>query len=134
MLGDVVLTELASAMKSLMRTTDIVGRIGGDEFSIFMIDIHSKEAARKKAEQLTDAFRHLFDNEKFSIQVTCSIGVAVSPEDGTDFRTLYRHADQALYQAKKQGKNNYVLYDLSLIHISPTAVARPLDLRSAAKA
>lgn len=111
MLGDVVLTELASAMKSLMRTTDIVGRIGGDEFSIFMIDIHSKEAARKKAEQLTDAFRHLFDNEKFSIQVTCSIGVAVSPEDGTDFRTLYRHADQALYQAKKQGKNNYVLYD-----------------------
>lgn len=113
MLGDVVLTEMASAMKSLMRPTDIVGRIGGDEFTIFMIDIPSREAAQKKAEGLAEVFRHLFDNEKFSVQITCSIGVAVSPEDGTDFKTLYKHADQALYQAKTHGKDKYVMYDSS---------------------
>lgn len=111
MLGDVVLTEMASAMKSFMRTTDIVGRIGGDEFVIFMIDIPSRDAARKKAEHLSETIRHLFENEKIPIQVTCSIGVAVSPEDGNDFKTLYRHADQALYQAKIHGKNKYMMYD-----------------------
>lgn len=111
MMGDVVLAEIASAMKSLMRPTDIVGRIGGDEFTVFMKDIPCKEAARKKAEQLSDVFRHLFEHEKFSIQVTCSIGLAVYPEDGTDFKALYKHADQALYQAKTHGKNKYVMYD-----------------------
>lgn len=111
MMGDVVLTEMASAMKSLMRTTDIVGRIGGDEFTIFMKDIPSKDAARKKAERLADVFRHLFENEKFSLQITCSIGVAAYPDDGADFKTLYKHADQALYQAKTHGKNKYVMYN-----------------------
>lgn len=111
MLGDVVLTEAASAMKSFMRSTDIVGRIGGDEFTIFMKDIPSREAAEKKAERLADIFRHLFEHEKFSVSLSCSIGVAVYPEDGHDFKTLYLHADQALYHAKTNGKNKYVMYD-----------------------
>lgn len=111
MVGDVVLSEAALTMKSLMRSTDIVGRIGGDEFTVFMKDIPSKHAAEKKAERLTDSFRHLFEHEKFSVQLSCSIGVAVYPEDGRDFKTLYKHADQALYQAKTNGKNKYVMYD-----------------------
>lgn len=111
MVGDVVLTEAACAMKSLMRATDIVGRIGGDEFIVFMKNIPSGEAAEKKAERLADLFRHMFEHEKYSVQISCSIGVAVYPEGGRDFKTLYRHADQALYHAKTNGKNKYVIYN-----------------------
>ncbi|WP_294147835.1 EAL domain-containing protein [uncultured Clostridium sp.] len=116
MVGDVVLTEAAAAMKSLMRSTDIVGRIGGDEFTVFMKNIPSKKAAEKKAERLADIFRHLFENEKYSVRLSCSIGVAVYPEDGHDFKSLYNHADQALYLAKTSGKNNYVMYDGNQIY------------------
>lgn len=111
MLGDVVLTEMASGMKKLMRKSDIVGRIGGDEFTIFMKNISSSDAAEKKAEELSKMFAHLFENEKQAVQVTCSIGAALYPEDGRDFNSLYQCADRALYQAKKQGKNRYVLYN-----------------------
>lgn len=113
MLGDVVLAEIANGMKKLMRESDIVGRIGGDEFTIFMKNIPSPEAAEKKAQELTEMFRSLFSGEKKSLQVTCSIGVAVSPNDGRDFKTLYNCADQALYQAKSRGKNRYMMYDRS---------------------
>ena len=56
-------------------------------------------------------FAHLFEDEKQEVQVTCSIGIALSPENGKDFNSLYRCADHALYQAKKQGKSRYVLYN-----------------------
>lgn len=111
MLGDIVLTEMAFGMKKIMRESDVVGRIGGDEFTIFMKNISSREDAVRKAEDLSKMFRHLFENEKRSVKITCSIGVALYPDDGTDFQTLYRHADQALYQAKSQGKDGYMVYD-----------------------
>ncbi|MDO4275599.1 MAG: bifunctional diguanylate cyclase/phosphodiesterase [Eubacteriales bacterium] len=111
MLGDTVLKEMAEAMKKTMRADDVVGRIGGDEFTIFMKNIPSREAAKNKAEKLSEVFRHLFEQEKTALQITCSIGVAVYPEDGKDFKTLYKHADQALYHAKHQGKNRYMIYD-----------------------
>lgn len=109
--GDFVLAEIASGMKKIMRRNDIVGRIGGDEFIIFMKDIRSVEEAEKKAEDLLTMLRHLFDNEKSSVKVTCSIGVSIFPKNGRNFKELYAKADQALYQIKGQGKNNYCLYE-----------------------
>lgn len=111
MLGDVVLTEMASGMKKLMQESDIVGRIGGDEFAVFMKNISSSSAAEKKAAELSEMFAQLFQEEKQAVQVTCSIGIALYPENGNDFNSLYQSADHALYQAKKQGKNRYVLYN-----------------------
>lgn len=109
--GDAVLTELAAGMKKLTRQTDVVGRIGGDEFTIFLKDIPSREVAAQKAEQLLSMFRGLFRDDRQMFQISCSIGVSIYPEDGLDFQTLYRSADQALYQAKSQGKNQYVIFD-----------------------
>lgn len=109
--GDAVLSELAAIMKKLTRQTDVVGRIGGDEFMVFLKDIPSVRAAAKKAEELLELFRHLFNDEKQLLEITCSIGVAVYPRDGKDFQSLYHSADQALYQAKNQGKNQYVIFD-----------------------
>lgn len=109
--GDAVLSELAAGMKRLTRQTDVVGRIGGDEFTIFLKNITSKESATEKAGKLLDVFEHLFRDEKQLIEVTCSAGVAIYPDDGEDFQSLYHSADLALYQAKNQGKNQYVLFD-----------------------
>lgn len=109
--GDAVLAELAAGMRKLTRRTDVVGRIGGDEFTIFLKDISSIDAAIQKAEDLTRMFHELFQDDKHKIQVSCSIGAAFYPKDGVDFQSLYQSADLALYQAKKQGKNQYVLYE-----------------------
>ncbi|MCQ5130210.1 diguanylate cyclase [Butyricicoccus faecihominis] len=109
--GDAVLTELAAGMKKLTRRTDTVGRIGGDEFTIFLNNLPSKEVAQDKAGKLLDMFTHLFEGEKSLTEVTCSIGAAIYPDDGTDFQSLYHSADLALYRAKSQGKNQYVLFD-----------------------
>lgn len=109
--GDAVLSELAAGMKKLTRRNDIVGRIGGDEFAILLKNIPSKEMALEKAAQLLDLFQSLFQQGKQPIEVTCSAGVAIYPDDGTDFQSLYHSADLALYEAKSLGKNRYVLYD-----------------------
>ncbi|HBF6739250.1 TPA: diguanylate cyclase, partial [Clostridioides difficile] len=111
MIGDIVLTEMASGMKKIMRDSDVVGRIGGDEFTIFMKNISSVKDAEKKAEELLYMFRHLFQKEKSFLKVTCSIGIAIYPKDGTTFKEIYARADKALYQAKNMGKNNYVIYN-----------------------
>lgn len=111
MIGDMVLAEMATGMKKIMRDTDVVGRIGGDEFTVFMKDIQSLDDVKKKATDLINMFRHLFETEKSPVSVTCSIGIAIYPEDGSSFKDLYVKADQALYQAKSQGKNSYIIYD-----------------------
>ncbi|MCD7992440.1 MAG: GGDEF domain-containing protein [Clostridia bacterium] len=111
MIGDVVLTEIASGMKKLMRESDVVGRIGGDEFMVFMKNITRPEDAEKKAGELLHLFRHLFESEKSSIKVSCSTGIAIYPRDGDAFKEIYKSADKALYRAKSKGKNNYVIYD-----------------------
>lgn len=111
MVGDIVLSEMAAGMKKIMRKQDLVGRIGGDEFAIFMEEISSYEDAKQKAKELVNVFHHLFDQEKKEIEVSCSIGIAIYPEDGDSFNKLYGCADKALYQAKTQGKNGYALFD-----------------------
>ncbi|MCU0077908.1 diguanylate cyclase domain-containing protein [Extibacter muris] len=109
--GDMVLTAMADGMKAIMRKHDIVGRIGGDEFMVFMKDISCADDAVKKAKELTEMFDHLFEDEKNSVSVSSSIGIAVFPGNGETFKNLYSNADRALYQVKKLGKNSYMLYD-----------------------
>ncbi|MBS7008085.1 sensor domain-containing diguanylate cyclase [Anaerostipes sp.] len=110
MTGDTVLSAMASGMKKLMRSSDVVGRIGGDEFTVFMKNISSQKDAEKRGKELLNMFRHLFENDKNPVNITCSIGIAVYPRDGRNFKELFVKADKALYQAKSRGKNNYVIY------------------------
>lgn len=109
--GDAVLAELAAAMKKLTRKSDVIGRIGGDEFAMFLKDLPSSQIAEEKARKLLKMFQQLFRREKQPIEVTCSIGLAIYPWDGNDYQALYHCADLALYQAKSRGKNRYARYD-----------------------
>lgn len=128
-IGDLVLSEMVAGMKRIIRSTDIVGRIGGDEFAIFLKRLPSKQAAKGKAEELLAMFRNLFTNEEKPVRVTCSMGVALYPDDGADFKALYESADKALYQAKTQGKDSYCIYDKSRLNDMDIAVNSSLGTK-----
>ena len=127
MAGDVVLTEIAVAMKKLMRESDMVGRIGGDEFVIFMKDISSPVDAQKKAQSFLDVLHQLVNDQKGLHDVTCSIGISISPQDGDSFEKLYACADKALYQAKMLGKNKYMVYDAQMLSDNQEKFAYSLE-------
>lgn len=100
--GDEVLISFTKEIRQLFRSSDILGRIGGDEFVIFMKDA-SEYKIRERAAQICE----------FSYQdilMSVSIGVAYAFKDGDNFETLYVKADQAMYQVKRSGKNGFQIF------------------------
>lgn len=101
--GDAVLCEIARRLKECVRETDTVARMGGDEFTVLLTDIHSKETAMEKSAQLLDA---LVTNEKSGTpsigMPSCSVGVAIYPEDGKSADALLHYADVNMYRMKRQ--------------------------------
>ena len=108
--GDEVLRSLGQQITALFRATDIIGRIGGDEFMIFLKGVSDDEAIRKEAKKVENFFRNFQAGEYVKYAATASIGVAIYPQEGSDFETLYKAADQGLYKAKKRGKNQLAFY------------------------
>lgn len=111
--GDSVLSQAAREIKKLFRTQDIVARIGGDEFMVLMRGISDRTLVENRCKQLITVFRNTFQNKRYQLPLSCSIGVALGPDHGSSYFDLYEHADRALYQAKDMGKNVYVFYDPS---------------------
>ena len=105
MFGDEVLQTLGHQIVAYFRVSDIVGRIGGDEFMIFLKDIKDEEAIRKEARKLELFFKNFQAGEYVKYSATASIGAAVYPQDARDFESLYKMADKALYTSKQRGKN-----------------------------
>ena len=106
-IGDEFLVSFAKELRRCFRDSDIVGRIGGDEFFALMKNIPGQEAAENKANQLIEVLQKIF--EKYpGIPLSCSIGISLYPENGLTLELLYRKADSAMYQAKKAEKNQVV--------------------------
>ncbi|MBS7007735.1 diguanylate cyclase domain-containing protein [Anaerostipes sp.] len=114
MFGDAVLQETASVLTKLLRKEDIISRIGGDEFLIFMKDIRKIEILKNRAEKIRDSFQSMFRQDMTPCEFSSSIGIACCPRDGTNFEELFRRSDLALYHTKSKGKNGYCLFDRSL--------------------
>lgn len=108
--GDEVLTRTAAKIRKLFRSNDIIGRIGGDEFMVFIDSIPDIELIQTRCQQLIDAICTSFFDEDSPISISASVGVALVPEHGNTLSELYHKADQALYNAKKLGKNRYCIY------------------------
>ena len=106
--GDKVLAQLGKLFKNHFRQTDIVGRIGGDEFIILIQD---ENIAESRIRSLLEKVNELKIEELQGFTLSISIGIAFAPNHGTTFIELYRHADHALYQTKRSGKNNYKIYE-----------------------
>lgn len=107
--GDYVIQEMAAELKSQFREYDILGRIGGDEFVVLMKNIDNIVRLKQKLELLCLRI----EKKNFSAKktISCSIGVALFPSNGTTYTELYKKADQALYYAKSHGKNYYAIFD-----------------------
>ncbi len=115
LMGDIIIKQAATEIKNMFRSNDIVARIGGDEFIVVMKTVPSKEILEKRLGALIEIFYQKLHEQVPDAQLGCSIGVAIFPEHGIVYQDLFRHADQALYQAKTQGKNKYVIYDVTHI-------------------
>ncbi|MEG2676782.1 MAG: GGDEF domain-containing protein [Oscillospiraceae bacterium] len=110
--GDMVLCELSKKLLRIFRPDDIVGRIGGDEYIVYMKNGATDAVVREKGKKICDAFLSSYQDmygQKYVL--SSSVGVAVSPKDGTTFEELYTHADTALYAAKNDGKNCCQIYN-----------------------
>ncbi len=107
--GDAVLTNIASAIKSTFRNTDVIGRIGGDEFMVLMKDYRQISDIIDKANALKHAIRNTYVGDGDYI-VSASIGISLFREHGEDFATLYEKADNAMYFNKNNGKDGYTIY------------------------
>ena len=113
MVGDDVICWFAKRVLGTFRHTDIVARYGGDEFVVFVNGI-SREELSKRLQQLCDGFRYPYRNGDVEYPTSGSIGAAMFPEDGRSYLELLDRADSALYEAKRQGKNRFVLYHSGL--------------------
>lgn len=109
--GDKALQIFAEAIKKNTRRMDVVGRLGGDEFVVFFADMTDKDIAAEKAKAITESFLTQFRTVHCMDNVSVSIGIASAPEDGSDFTTLYKRADKALYHIKNNGKSSYHFFD-----------------------
>jgi len=109
--GDTVLSQVGYGLKRLFRGNDIIGRMGGDEFLILMKDIPHTDLVQTRCRQLLDTLRPKLEEVAPGLNVSCSIGAALIPAHGTSYTELFRRSDEALYLAKSEGKNTFVLYN-----------------------
>lgn len=111
LVGDGLLTDIAGDISRLFRTRDVVGRIGGDEFMVFMENVGDDTFLLKKGEEVCAAFRRTIRGAASNYAISGSVGIARFPQDGTTYRDLYRRADLALYEVKRNGKNHVRFFE-----------------------
>lgn len=112
--GDRVLAAIGNIIKESFKGKDVAGRIGGDEFMVFLRDIEIKENALLMAERLEKQTAKLIMRPEINSYVSLSIGIAILPDHGKTFEDLYAAADKALYYVKKRGRANWKLYSEEL--------------------
>lgn len=105
--GDEFFVELARGLKKSFRDSDIVGRVGGDEFFALMKNVPDTALVERKANELLSTIQEICAGYA-DIRLSGSIGIGIYPENGKTLDELYGQADAALYQAKRKGKNQYV--------------------------
>lgn len=110
MYGDAVLTQVGATLRNMFRSQDVVGRIGGDEFMILLKGLPNMEVIQDRCKLLVDTLHNQLHQLMPNLPVSVSVGAAVAPRDGIAFADLYRHSDEALYTAKRRGKNQYKIY------------------------
>ncbi len=108
--GDMVLTESVRRIRSVLRSSDILGRLGGDEFLLIVENIESVDTPTHVAEKIIKVINEPFDIEGEQHSVGSSIGIAIFPDDSENQDELIQFADMAMYQAKQSGKNRFHYY------------------------
>ena len=111
--GDRVLAEVAKTLQGMVRSDDILGRIGGDEFILFYRGYWNEDALKDRCEEICDKVKSCVElvlNSSVSGKFGVSIGIAKAPQHGTDFLSLYQRADEAMYHVKSGGQGGYFVF------------------------
>jgi diguanylate cyclase (GGDEF)-like protein/PAS domain S-box-containing protein len=108
--GDIVLMQVAERLRSVLRTSDSVCRLGGDEFVILLESTETLEGATLVAQKVIESLNEPIEANDHICFIGASIGISVFPSDCSDAETMLRHADIAMYEAKKKGRNCWQLY------------------------
>jgi diguanylate cyclase (GGDEF)-like protein len=130
--GDQVLSAVAARLRVQVRKLDMAARLGGDEFGMLLDGMRHKTDAKVVAERIIDTLRRPIPLGDALVSIGASVGVAVvdDPADAPDPEELMRRADMAMYLAKRQGKNQFVVFDETAR--TPVIAVTPDPLRQAA--
>lgn len=109
-MGDKLLIQVAERLRQCLRSGDMVGRIGGDEFAVLLAHLARAEDAGVVAQKMVGSLATRYKLDEHEANISASIGIAVYPDDGGDADEVLRNADTAMYRAKEQGRNNYQFY------------------------
>jgi len=129
--GDLVLQTVAQRLLHTVRNNDLLARLGGDEFAIISYGENSIASAGQLAQRILDTFTAPCIINGKSLQVGCSIGIALSPDHGQEPETLLKNADMALYAAKFAGRNTYRFYEMGMEIVAQQKLHLLNDMRSA---
>ena len=108
--GDVLLQNMAERLRSAVRDGDTVARMGGDEFILVLDDQHNEDVVFRAMQRIVAKVNEPMTLDGRELFVTCSAGISLHPQDGTDVETLLKNADAAMYRAKENGRNNFQFY------------------------
>lgn len=125
--GDSTLKMFADTLRQYSSEGDILCRIGGDEFVVFVRSVTSKSELGNRASDIISDLCYKLEQCKFDTNSSVSIGIAQAPEDGTDFTKLYNCADKALYYVKQNGKNSFHFFS-DRVHAENSRSGQGVDL------
>jgi diguanylate cyclase (GGDEF)-like protein len=108
--GDALLCKVAERLSITLRSSDILSRVGGDEFLLLLENMRSKDDISRVCEKMLESFNSPFILSQNSLYASTSIGISVFPDDGDTSSTLIKHADIAMYHAKESGKGKYAFF------------------------
>ena len=129
--GDVLLREVSQRLVTQLRVGDTICRIGGDEFVVVLPEVKRSSDVAQVAQKVIEHVSQPIPAEERELAVTCSIGIAVFPDDGRDAETLIRNADAAMYHAKELGRANYQFFTEQMNQAASRRLALETDLRRA---
>jgi len=113
-IGDELLREMSVRLSRVVRESDLLVRLSGDEFMVVLEQVTDLDAPQMVAQKLLDEIREPGHIEGHEIYVSASLGLSLFPDDGDDAEALMRNADLAMYRAKEQGKNNFQMFSLDM--------------------
>ncbi len=132
--GDVLLRQVADRLRGAVRTGDVIGRLGGDEFAVVQVGSSQPAGAVALARRLIDAVSQTYDVGGHRVDTATSVGMAIYPWDAVDADELVKHADLALYAAKREGRGGHQLYEPRMSQAMHARRDLEQDLRQALKA
>jgi diguanylate cyclase (GGDEF)-like protein/PAS domain S-box-containing protein len=129
--GDRLLQVIGARLVTCVRAEDTVARMGGDEFTILLSDLHDRRGAASVAQKVLEAARHPVIIDEHELYVTTSVGIAIFPDDGEDAEALLKNADRAMYRAKELGRDNFQYATPAKFEIAEGRLAMERRLRHA---